>query len=120
MSLGLIGGIILLLVLLRWSRDPADSPALWLPVIWLFIISTRLPSQWLGITSTATSAAMASEDGSGFDRVIYLTLTALALWILARRRLKWSELFARNSALMLFLVFALASVVWSDYPYVSF
>ena len=41
---------ILLLALLCWdpARDRKTSPALWVPVIWLFIVGSQLPSQWLG------------------------------------------------------------------------
>ena len=107
------------LVLLRWSsKDAKESRALWVPVIWLFIISSRLPSQWLGLTPISVSTAF--EEGSPVDRIIYLSLIIVALCILYSRRLNWGELFARNSALLLLLLFALVSVIWSDFPYVAF
>ena len=34
--------------LFRPGQGPETSPALWVPVIWMFILGTRLPSQWLG------------------------------------------------------------------------
>jgi len=116
--LGLLVYFVLMLVLLRWSKDPADSPALWVPVIWLLIMSSRLLSQWLGLVQT--SAATAFEEGSALDRAVFLLLIILGLRILTTRNLNWAELFARNSGLMLFLVFTLASVMWSDFPYISF
>jgi O-antigen ligase len=119
-SLALLACFLLVAVLMRWSKDSKDSPALWLPVIWLFIISSKMPSTWFGISSTATSAAVASEEGNSFDRTVYLVLLALALWVLARRQINWSELFARNWILVSFLVFALVSLAWSDFPYISF
>jgi len=47
-------------------------------------------------------------------------LIGLALWILAKRQVEWREVFARNAALSLFLLFALASVIWSDFPFITF
>lgn len=115
--LALLIGAIPLVVLLRRSKG---SPALWLPVTWLFLVSTRSASQWLGMTGYYEALGVtASEEGSPLDRMVYLAMAFLAVWILARRKIKWSELFAHNSALVLFLLFALASVAWSDYPYVS-
>jgi exopolysaccharide production protein ExoQ len=118
-SLALLASFLLVMVFLRWSKDPEDSLALWLPVIWLFLVSSRLPSIWLGVT-TATSAVAASEEGNALDRTVYLALLATALWVLARRRINWSEFLARNSVLVLFVAFTLLSVAWSDYLYVSF
>jgi exopolysaccharide production protein ExoQ len=120
LSLGLLVWLALPLVLLRWSKDPteASARALWIPVIWLLIISSRLPSQWLGLRKTSITTAI--EEGSSLDRTIFLVLIVLSLWILTTRRLNWAELFARNSALMWLLVFALASVAWSDFPFVAF
>ena len=118
-SLGLLAYFLLLVVLLRWSKGPKESPALWLPVIWLFIVGSKLPSLWFGV-NYSTSAIAASEEGSAFDRIVYLALLVLALWVLARRQINWSEFFARNSALVLFVVFTLVSVAWSDYLFVSF
>jgi O-antigen ligase len=62
----------------------------------------------------------AFEEGSSLDRIIFLLLIGLAVWILTKRQLNWGELFKRNPALLLFLAFALASVLWSDYPFVTF
>src|SRR5215469_5035530 len=101
-SLALLAFFILTVVLIRWSKDPAESPTLWLPVIWLFILSSRQLSQWFGVAD-AQSAIAASEDGNGLDRAFYLALLFVAFWILARRRINWSELFAQNSILVLFL-----------------
>src|SRR5262245_23884577 len=111
---------IILILLLRYdaSRDPGNSGALWIPVVWMFIIGSRLPAQWLGWTPILAETAF--EEGSELDRGIYLLLMILALGILMKRRLDWRQVFARNTALVLFLLFALASVVWSDYPFISF
>src|SRR5271167_2450198 len=49
-SLALFLWLILLVALLRFDpgKDAGTSPALWVPLIWMFILGTRLPSQWLG------------------------------------------------------------------------
>lgn len=45
--------LVLLLALLRFdpAKDPEISAAIWVPVIWIFFLATRLPSQWWGAAS---------------------------------------------------------------------
>src|SRR5688572_4627195 len=107
-TLGLLVWTALLLLLMRHdgTRGPAASPALWLPVIWMFIIGSRLPAQWLGHTSMSKATAM--EEGSPLDRTVLLLLIALAVGTLATRHLRWSKLFSENTALAAFLLYALA------------
>ena len=94
------------------------SLALWVPVIWMFIVGSRLPSQWLG--GQMGQAAQALEEGNPLDRTISSALILLAIGILMSRSFKWGDFFARNLALMAFLSFALLSVLWSDFPFVAF
>jgi O-antigen ligase len=86
--------------------------------MWLFIYSSKLPSQWLGLNPMSFTTAY--EEGSALDRAVYLFLIIACLSILSARRLNWGELFSRNSALLLLVLFALVSVIWSDYTYVAF
>jgi exopolysaccharide production protein ExoQ len=109
---------ILFLLAIRYSKDSTRSAGLWLPVVWMFFLSSRLPSQWLGLTPTSATTAFA--EGSGFDRALFLVLIALAAWMLATRPIAWGGLVARNSAVTLFLVYALVSASWGDFPFVSF
>jgi exopolysaccharide production protein ExoQ len=119
-SLALIVWLVLLLGLLRFdpSKDPRTPLALWVPLIWMFIIGSRLPSQWLG--GGMQTASQGLEEGSALDRTIFLILILLAMGILALRSFNWGAFFARNFVLMTFLLFALMSVLWSDFPFVSF
>ena len=119
-SLALFVWLILLLAL--WRFDPAKergtSVALWVPLIWMFIVGSRLPSQWLGVQGA--SAATALEEGNALDRTIWFVLILLAIWILASRSFQWSAFFSSNPFLMTFLCFALLSVLWSDFPLIAF
>src|SRR5262245_7199536 len=95
----------LLLTLLRYdlAKDDAPPSALWVPVIWLVLALSRLPSQWLGVT--ADSAAEALEDGNWLDRGVFLLLMALAIRSLATRSLRWGGVVKHNSALSMLLLF---------------
>jgi exopolysaccharide production protein ExoQ len=110
----------LLLALLRFdpAKEPGVSTALWLPVIWFFIVGSRLPSQWVG--EVGQRAVENMEQGNALDRSIYSLLILLAFGILISRSFEWKKLFVANAALTAFLSFALLSVLWSDFPFIAF
>jgi exopolysaccharide production protein ExoQ len=118
--LALLLWFVLLLGLLSYdpAKDSEVSTALWVPLIWMFIVGSRLPSQWLG--GSPGSAARALEEGNPLDRTVFFVLIVLAIGILISRSFKWGRFFANNCALLAFLAFALLSVLWSDFPFVSF
>lgn len=110
-----------LLVGLFWfdpARTPKTSAALWVPLTWFFFLGSRSPTMWLGLSYG--SGAQALEDGSPLDRTIFLLFTVAAFAILVSRSFQWHKFAAQNSALTLFLVFALMSVIWSDFPLATF
>ncbi len=119
-SLALLTWVVLVIVLLRFdpSREPSVSFALWIPITWMFIVGSRLPSQWFG-GGQMGQFAEALEEGNPIDRAVYLALIALAIGVLLRRSFGWSEFVRHNRALALFVVFGLVSVCWSDFPFVA-
>jgi exopolysaccharide production protein ExoQ len=119
-SLTLLLWVVLLLGLLCFdpAREPKNSAALWVPVIWLFFLGSRTPSMWLGLSYG--SATQALEEGNPLDRTIFLLLTLAAFLILMSRSFQWRNFVAQNSALVFFLAFALLSVAWSDFPLATF
>lgn len=113
---------LVLLLVLFWldpAKDTKVSVALWVPLIWMFFLGSRGLSIWLG-TSTATGIAQSLEEGDPLNRAVELGLVLLAVGILVSRSFRWGEFFARNWALTAYLLFALVSVVWSDFPFPAF
>lgn len=119
-SLALLIWLVLLLGLLRSdpAKEPGTSLALWVPLIWMFIVGSRLPSFWLGSQFEESSQAL--EEGNPINRTIFFVLIVLAIGILVSRSFKWGNFFRRNLTLVAFVSFALVSVLWSDFPLVSF
>jgi exopolysaccharide production protein ExoQ len=112
--------LVLLFALLVFdpAKERGTSLALWVPVTWIFIVATRLPSQWL--TGSVSIAEGSLEEGNPLDRSVFLVLIFLAIGILVARSFKWGDFFASNVALMSFVGFALLSVIWSDTPFIAF
>lgn len=120
-SLALLLWFVGVAVLLRFdpARETRTSLALWVPLVWMFIIATRLPSQWLG-GGQIQSASQALEEGNSLDRAIFASLIVLSFVILLIRSFNWGSFLARNFFLAVFLLLALTSVMWSDFPFVAF
>jgi exopolysaccharide production protein ExoQ len=115
-NLALLLYCVMLVWFLRYERSinpVAPTPGLWVPVAWLFIVFSRLPSQWLGNSWVGASNL---EEGNSLDRVVYLTLIAAAVYLVAQRQVSWGDLVGSNLALAALLLFTLLSAVWSDYP----
>jgi exopolysaccharide production protein ExoQ len=107
------------LFLLDRDRAVRVSPALWLPVLWICLGGSRNVSQWL----TAGSAMAVTTDqyleGSPLDRNILSALIVIGLMVLVARGQRTGEVLRRNVPLLVFFVYCLASVVWSDFPFIA-
>lgn len=101
------------------AKDCKVSPTLWVPITWMFITATRLPSQWLG-DQTASMTAASLEEGNSTDRIVYFGLMLLALIILTSRSFNWARFFSLNPALTALICYALVSVAWSDFTLIAF
>lgn len=112
--------LVFILLLFRYdpAKDPNCSLALWVPLAWMFFAGSRLPAQWLG-TSVGT-ASSAFEEGNPLDRTVFFCLILLSIIILMSRAFNLGAFFSRNITLMAMLLFALLSVLWSDFPMISF
>jgi exopolysaccharide production protein ExoQ len=95
------------------------SSALWIPTVWLFIISSRSVSLWLGMTPTGADAASVYVDGSPLDRNVTAVLEVVALIVLIGRQRRANPILRRNWAIGLFFFYAALSIGWSDYPFVT-
>jgi exopolysaccharide production protein ExoQ len=118
-SVALFLWFILVVGLLRFdpAKEVDTSAALWIPLTWMFIVASRLPSQWFGYTARATASIL--EEGIAFDRNIFIAMMVISIFILISRSFNWVQFFTKNIALTIFFAFALLSVLWSDFPSVA-
>jgi exopolysaccharide production protein ExoQ len=98
------------------EREAGVSTALWIPLAWLFILSSRPVSAWMGAGETADQQL----DGSPLDSLVFLVLIVAGATVLSKRRVDWGGLFRSNRFLVIFFIYLGISVLWSDYPFVSF
>jgi len=101
---------------LERDKKAQVSKAVWIPAIYLVIISSRSVSSWLEM------APPQMEDGvysSPLDAGIMLVLLALAVIVLISRQRKVRTLLSGNIPILLFYAYAAVSMVWSDIPFVT-
>ena len=97
------------------------SYGLWVPFIWVAINVSRPVGYWfVGGTEAAKSEIIDISQGSFIDRNTYLFLIIIGLVVLSQRRINWSSILASGRWLWIFYFYLLLSVLWSDYPFISF
>jgi O-antigen ligase len=114
----LIGCTIFVLWLLRieHKQNPEASLALWIPTIWMLIAWSRPLARWFEV---GFAAGGGDQTGSPLDRLVLSTLILLALLILFRRKIKWSNILKDNNWLMVLYLYLGISILWSDLALLS-
>ncbi len=78
------------LIIFLFRRDIREKPnvsgALWLPVLWLLLNSSRSLTQWLNIFGLPVSGPASAEEGSPLDACFYLALAIAGVCILSNRQ----------------------------------
>lgn len=99
-------------------RPKAKGPSwgIWVPWVWLFIESTRNLSRWL----TPQPGIDPELSGSPLDRNVLSLLILLALIILSRRGKQVHGILVRNKWMIAFFIYIALSVIWSNFPAISF
>jgi O-antigen ligase len=113
-ALGIIG-----LFLLDRDLRFRSSIELWLPVIWLFIGGSRNVGEWLHFGGSVDPNNRYLE-GNPLDRAVLTILIVLGVVVLAQRWRRIAALLRANAVLVVFFAYCGISILWSDYPYVSF
>jgi exopolysaccharide production protein ExoQ len=119
LALVLTLGFIAFLFWRDFRADPNVSRALWIPSLWMFIIASRPVSQWLAIVGLGSFGAASVEEGSSLDAFVYLTLMAVGVVVLNKRRVSLSQIIEENQWLSLFILFCFLAIFWSDFPLIS-
>lgn len=119
LALFLFGAFIVWLFIRDRKLRPMTSGGLWLTLIWIVIIGTKPVSYWFG-AEIESEEAFNYLEGSPLDRNVFLLLIVTGIAVLARRNIRWKELFAENRWLFALFLYCLVSTLWSDYPFVSF
>lgn len=102
---------------LNREREVQTSKALWIPTFWLFIAASRNVSAWLHYSSGGGSQYL---EGSPLDRAVLSAALALGVIVLLGRTQRVGMLLRSNLPILLYFLYCGISVLWSDFPDVSF
>src|SRR5687768_16266345 len=93
--------------------NPDLSKTLWVPTAWSLIAASRSLKEWLyGVGDI--SVENADLSGSSVDRYAIAIFILVGFYVLSRRSISLSSVIENNSAIALFFVYAIVSVIWSD------
>ena len=103
------------------KRDIGDTRGLFWPTLWYVVVTTHPLGYWVHLWGIPIPGESIDPiEGSMIDRYFFVTLTIIGLRILSRRHFAWRATFRRNPWLVALLVFMALSILWSQFPFVSF
>ena len=115
LALLLCTGFVLFLWRIERKHSPAIAAAVWIPTVWVMYCAGKPLAMWFG----GGVGVGGIEGGSALDRNFLIGLIVLGLGVLARRRLDWQVIKRDNPWLLIICCYALVSIVWSEFPFVS-
>ncbi len=96
--------------------DGNRSAALWLPTFWMAITGSRFLSQWFDLGNWEGSSV---TEGNPMDAAFFLGLIVIGAIVVARRRINLATVWRENRWLILFVLYGLLSVMWSEFPFIA-
>jgi exopolysaccharide production protein ExoQ len=96
------------------------SKALVIPAVWMFLNTTHPLSFWVGMSPPGSYTTEAYVEGNPFDRNVALVLQFAALIVLCGKSGKVEAILRKNRLILVYFSFCLVSVLWSDFPFVTF
>lgn len=85
----------------------------------MLISGSRPVGRWFDFGASIGGGASV-EEGSVLDRFILSGLILIALYVIYRRKPNYSIIIKNNSWLLLVYIFIGFSILWADFPYISF
>ena len=116
LALALTIGFVAFLYIRGFRAEGKASPVLWLPVLWIMITGTRFVSQWINIA--APIEITGGAEGSPLDAAVFAALI-LAGTVVVLQRSVIARFTRENPWLVLFIIYSLVSVAWSDFPSIA-
>src|SRR6266404_4021614 len=92
------------------------SKAVVIPLVWLLICSSRPLTAWMSQVHQGDSYT----DGSPLDRNLLTLLIILGVIVLSKRPRQVRSILRLNAPIIAFLLYCFVSIIWSDFPFVTF
>jgi exopolysaccharide production protein ExoQ len=101
-------------LLFYFNRDKSvrTSKALWLPVIWIWLVGSRAVSQWFGMGPRGLEGTL---EGNPVDAAVFAALMVIGVIVLFGRRKKVGAYLAVLTPIVVYSLYCLISVTWAPY-----
>lgn len=99
------------------NKNEGNSIAIFIPFIWVLFPKYPAIFSWIGL---GASRNINVAEGNPVARLVYLILILSGLYVLVKRNINWRQYILNNLSIYLFFVFGALSILWSDYPFISF
>jgi O-antigen ligase len=118
----IFAAFVIALFLLDREQEVRVSKALCLPLVWLWLSSSRSVTEWvavLGLGSSPTvDRATRYMEGSPLDRNVVIVMMIAAIVVLVRRA-RFVPVLKANLPVIAFIAYGGMSALWSDFPDVT-
>ena len=92
--------LLMCLLMIDAKRKSEVSGAIWIPLIWVLIIGSKLVSQWFGF-GYGTGSPTDYEKGNPMDRVVFTILFIIAAVILFQKKISWAQIVKSNGWILM-------------------
>jgi len=93
--------------------------ATWIVVLWAAIYGSRPVTEWFGQVG-GRSISESVDEGNPIEALINVLFLLVGCVVLLRRKIRWQTVLKENAAIVVFYVFWWLSILWSDYPLITF
>ncbi len=118
LALLLCAGFVAYLLRLERKESQGVSVASWIPTIWMMACACKSLALWFSFNA-GTEGNPDAEAGSPWDRGLNLALIISGLVVVKRRKVDWETLARDNAWLIALHLYALISIAWSDFTFIS-
>ncbi len=122
MNVLILIAFIIVLVWLYYQEERSHlrvTQATWIVVIWAVIYGSRPVTEWFG-QAGGVSISESVDEGNSIEALISVLFLLAGCVVLLQRTIPWGTVLKENSAVVVFYVFWWLSILWSDYPLITF
>jgi len=103
-----------------WIFKKNNGPSIALWVLWSDVYSwITISCSWLNLSAPIVSVD-AYAEGNPVNLAVFLSLIVAGAFILSRRKIDWGLLLSQNKWIVLYFLYCLSSITWTDEPFVLF
>lgn len=111
---------ILAALIIDMRQKPYKPIALWVPLIWYALVTSRNVSYWIDVSPQKRFMPADYLSGNPIDRMVYSILITVGILIVIKRRACLVQIVRSNKWLFAFFCYMGISILWSEYAGVSF